>query len=221
MTRTPPTAPTTPPSSSTPFRARGRRPEREQALIRERIEQLMYQNLRSPAIHRALTGPEAPKPVAISERQVRSHMAAIRRDWADRASGEHLAEEHAKAIAIAEETARTATLRSALNSRSNLGAAYMNTALKAQDLVARLRGLYAPSRTELSGPDGAALGLSVALSDHPAEHLDPLEEARRLRRWAERLETPDADPISESTEAPAPREAKSYDAVAPARQPRW
>jgi hypothetical protein len=135
-------------------------------------------------------------------------MAAIRRDWADRASREHLAEEHAKAIAIAEETARTATFRSALNSRSTLGAAYLNTSLKAQDLAARLRGLYAPSRTELSGPDGAALGLSVALTDHPAEHLPPLEEACRPRRWAERLETTDADPISDPTEAPSPKRGK-------------
>jgi hypothetical protein len=200
--------PPTKPAPSAPRRARGRRPEREQALIRERVEQLMYQNLRSPAIHRALTGPEAPNPITISERQVRSHMAAIRRDWADRASREHLAEEHAKAIAIAEETARTATLRSALNSRSTLGAAYLNTALKAQELVARLRGLYAPSRTELSGPDGAALGLSVALADHPAEHLDPLEEARRLRRWADRLETTDADPISDPPEASRPKRGR-------------
>ena len=148
----------------------------------------MHQNLRSPAIHRALTGPEAPNPIAISERQVRSHMAAIRRDWADRASREHLAEEHAKAIAIAEETARTAALRSALNSRSTLGAAYLNTALKAQELVARLRGLYAPTQTELSGPAGAPLGLTVTLADHPAEHLDPAEEARRFRQLATDLE---------------------------------
>jgi hypothetical protein len=144
----------------------------------------MYQGLRSPAIHRALTGPEAPNPIFISDRQVRSHMAAIRRDWADRASREHLAEEHAKAIAIAEETARTAALRSALNARSNLGAAYLNTALKAQELGARLRGLYAPSRAELSGPGGATLTVGVELPDHPAEHLDPREEARRLRQMA-------------------------------------
>jgi hypothetical protein len=165
----------------------------------------MYQGLRSPAIHRALTGPEAPNPIVISERQVRDHMRAVELAWANRASREHLETEHAKAIAIAEETARTATLRSTLNARSNVGVGYLNASLKAQELVARLRGLYAPSRTELSGSDGAALGLSVALTDHPAEHLDPLEEARRLRRWAERLETTDADPISGPTEAPRPK----------------
>ena len=162
----------------------------------------MYQNLRSPAIHRALTGPESPNPIVISERQVRAHMAGVERAWADRASRDHLEAEHAKAIAIAEETARTATVRSTLNARTNLGAAYLNTALKAQELVARLRGLYAPSRTELSGPDGASLGVSVELADHPAEHLDPREEARRLRRWAERLEAIDMVPQTDPTDAP-------------------
>jgi hypothetical protein len=193
MARTTPTPPTTPGSSSTPRRVRGRRPEGEQAAIRDRVEQLMYQGLRSPAIHRALTGPETPNPILVSERQIRAHMAAVERAWADRASREHLEAEHAKAIAIAEETARTATVRSTLNARSNVGVGYLNAALKAQELVARLRGLYAPSRTELSGPEGASIGLSVELADHPAEHLDPREEAARLRRWAGRLESIDLD----------------------------
>lgn len=154
-------------------------------MIRERVEQLMYQGLRSPAIHRALAGPEAPNPIVISERQVRSQMAVVERTWAARASRQHLEAEHAKAIAMAEETARTATLRSTLNARSNVGVGYINAALKAQELVARLRGLYAPSRTELSGPDGAALGVTLELADHPAEHLDPREEAARLRQMAD------------------------------------
>jgi hypothetical protein len=112
-------------------------------------------------------------------------MAVVERTWAARASRQHLEAEHAKAIAMAEETARTATLRSTLNARSNVGVGYINAALKAQELVARLRGLYAPSRTELSGPDGAALGVTLELADHPAEHLDPREEAARLRQMAD------------------------------------
>jgi hypothetical protein len=184
MARPTATQPTTPPPSSASRRVRGRRTEKEQAAIRERVEQLMYGGLRSPAIHRALTGPEAPNPIVISERQVRAHMAAVERAWADRASRERLEMEHAKAIAIAEETARTATVRSTLNARSNVGVGYLNAALKAQELVARLRGLYAPSRAELNGPEGASIGLSVELADHPAEHLDPREEARRLRQMA-------------------------------------
>jgi hypothetical protein len=188
MARTKPTSPATPAPSSAPRPVRGRRPDSEQTAIRERVEQLMYQNLRSPAIHRALTGPEAPNPIVISERQVRDHMAAVERTWAERAGPERLAAERAKAIAIAEETARTATVRSTLNARSNVGVGYTNASLKAQEHVARLRGLYAPVRTELSGPSGAPLAVGIELTDHPAEHLDPQEEARRLRQLAADLE---------------------------------
>jgi len=174
---------------------RGRRTDAEQAAIRERVEQLMLGHLRhSPAIHRALTGPETPNPIAISERQVRAQMAAVERAWAARASRERLEAEYAKAIAIAEETARTAAARSTLNARSNIGVGYLNASLKALDLVARLRGLYPPSRTELSGPGGASLAVHVELADHPADHLDPADEAARLRRWAERLEGMGVDP---------------------------
>ena len=174
---------------------RGRRSDVDLAAIRERVEQLMLQGLRAPAIHRALTGPESPHPLVISERQVRAHMAAVERGWAARASREHLEVEHAKAIALAEETVRTATARSTLNARSNIGVGYLNVALKAQELSARLRGLYAPSRSELSGPEGAPLPVSVALPDHPADHLEPADEAARLRHWAARLEATGVDGV--------------------------
>jgi hypothetical protein len=65
-----------------------------------------------------------------------------------------------------------------------VGVGYLNAYLKAQEQWVRLRGLDAPTRTELSGPSGSALGVSVTLADHPAEHLDPREEARRLRQMA-------------------------------------
>ena len=188
MARTTPSTPTLPTPTAAPRPVRGRRSEAEQTAIRERIEQLMLQNLRSPAIHRALTGPEAPNPIVISERQTRIQMAAVQRAWAERAGREHLEAEHAKAIAIAEETARTATLRSSLNARSNVGVGYLNAALKAQELTARLRGLYAPTQAELSGPGGTPLGVTVALADHPTEHLLPADEARRLRQLAADLE---------------------------------
>ncbi len=64
--------------------------------------------------------------------------------------------ERGRAIALAEEAVRTAMRGSALNARSNVGVGYLNAALKAPEQVARLRGLYAPSRTELSGPGGDA-----------------------------------------------------------------
>jgi hypothetical protein len=142
----------------------------------------MLQRLRAPAIHRALTGPESPNPVAVSERQVREHMRAVERSWLDRASREAVEVERAKAIAIAEETARTALARSTLNVRSNVGVGYFNAAIKAQELIARLHGLAAPTRQEVSGPGGGPIAVApFAFRDHPAEHLDPAEEADRLR----------------------------------------
>ena len=79
---------------------------------------------------------------------------------------------------------RTALGRSTLNARSNVGVGYLNAYLKAQEQWVRLRGLDAPTRAEVSGPGGSAVALSVALTDHPAEHLNPREEARRLRQMA-------------------------------------
>lgn len=61
--------------------------------------------------------------------------------------------------------------------------------------------LYAPTQAELSGPAGAPLGVTVTLADHPAEHLEPAEEAQRLRRLATDLEAEVArdavDPLPE------------------------
>jgi hypothetical protein len=181
---------------------RGRPAEAELTIIRDRIESLMLAGYRSPAIHRALTGPESPRPLVISERAVRSHMAAIERSWAERASREHLEADHAKAVAMAEDTARTALARSAVNANDNVGVGYLNTALKAQELIVRLRGLDAPIRTEISGPGGGPVTL-IALGDHPAEHLDPREEARRLHQMAADAEaraneSDEADPGKES-----------------------
>jgi hypothetical protein len=36
--------------------------------------------------------------------------------------------------------------------------------------------------------------MHLELADHPADHLDPADEAARLRRWAERLEGVGAGP---------------------------
>ena len=176
---------------------RGRRPDAELAALRDRIETLMLQGLRPGEIHRALTGPESPSPIVLSERQVRAHVAAIERRWAQRASQESLAAELGRAVALAEEAVRTAMRGSALNARSNVGVGYLNAALKAAEQLARLRGLYAPTQTELTGSAGAPLGVTVALADHPAEHLDAVEEARRFRRLAADLE---AGAIADATD---------------------
>jgi hypothetical protein len=184
MAGTEPTAPATPASSRAPGPTHGRRPETELAGLRERIEQLRLAGLTATAIHRALTGPESPNPIVLSARQVRAHMRAIERGWAARSSPETLEADRARAAARLEDAMRTALGRSTLNGRSNVGLGYLNTYLKAQDQWVRLRGLDAPTRTELSGPGGTALTGSVALADHPAEHLDSREEARRLRQMA-------------------------------------
>jgi len=175
-----------------PRPTRGRRSERELAALRERIEALMLQGLPASAIHRALTGPEAPDPILLSPRQVRAHMRAIERAWTARSGPDTLEQDRAKAAARLEDAMRTALGRSTLNARSNVGVGYLNAYLKAQEQWVRLRGLDAPARTELSGPGGTALTVSVALADHPTEHLDPAEEARRFRQLATDLETEDA-----------------------------
>jgi len=161
---------------------RGRRPERELAALRERIETLMLQHVQAPAIHRALTGLENPTPITISLRQVRAHMRAVERSWGEHSTAETREQDRARAIATTEEAIRIAFARSTRTATSNVGVGYFNAALKAQEQWISLRGLNAPTRTEVSGPDGAPL--LFALADHPAEHLEPREEARRLRQMA-------------------------------------
>jgi hypothetical protein len=186
-----PTTPTGP--------VRGRRSERDLAALRERIETLMLQHIQAPAIHRALTGLENPSPIVISPRQVRSHMHAIERSWGARSTAETLEGDRARAIAAIEEAIRIAFARSTRSSATNIGVGYFNAALKAHEQWISLRGLIAPTRTEVSGPDGAPL--SFALADHPAEHLDPREEARRFRLLAADREA-EADGADDARETP-------------------
>jgi hypothetical protein len=165
---------------------RGRRPETELTEIRGRIEALLLQGLRSPAIHRALTSRESPNPIEISERQVRSHMSAVRRSWLAEASKRTIQEDRAAAMAGLEDIKRVALQRSALNANSNAGVGYLNAAIKAEEQLARIGGWYAPQQTELSGSGGAAIAVTVA--DHPVDHLSPVEQARRFRRLADDAE---------------------------------
>ena len=137
----------------------------------------------APAIHRALTGPENPAPLTLSERAVRGHMRAVERRWAQRARSAELDVERGRVIASLEEQARTAARRSALNANDNVGVGYARVQLQATEQLIGLRGLDAPIRTEIAGPGGGPVTL-LALADHPAEHLDPREEARRLRQLA-------------------------------------
>jgi hypothetical protein len=178
---------------------RGRRSERDLAALRERIETLMLQHIQAPAIHRALTGLENPAPIVISPRQVRAHMRAVERSWGARSTAETLEADRARAIAAIEEATRIAYARSTRSAATNVGVGYFNAALKAQEQWIRLRGLDAPSRTEVSGPDKAPL--YFALADHPAEHLDRREEARRLLQMAADRNA-EADAADVATETP-------------------
>ena len=178
--------------AAAPQARRGRRPAAELVAIRARVEALMLQGLRSPAIHRALTGADNPHPFVVSERGVRTHMRAIERSWRERTSRETLEADRAKAVAMIDEVSRVALTRSTMHAGSNIGVGYLNAFLKAQERYARLRGLDAPVREELSGPDGRALRV-VVLSDHPAEHYGPAEEARRFRQLAADREAEAAD----------------------------
>ena len=188
------------PFPTTPTRpVRGRRSERDLAALRERIETLMLQHIQAPAIHRALTGLENPNPITVSPRQVRAHMRAIARSWGARSTAETLEADRARAIAAIEEAIRIAFGRSTRSSATNVGVGYFTAALQAHEQWIRLRGLDAPTRTEVSGPDGGPL--AFALADHPAEHLDPREEARRLRQLAADREAV-ADEADEAAETP-------------------
>lgn len=188
--------------SASPSPARGRRSERDLAALRDRIEGLMLNHLGASAIHRALTGPESPSPIALSLRQVREHMRAVERRWAARASAEALEADWARAVAEAEDSIRVALARSTREAGSNVGVGYFNAALKARDQWIRLRGLDAPARIEVGGAGGGPL--VVELADHPAEHLDPREEARRLRRLAD-----DREAAAAEAEAEAAAEAEA------------
>lgn len=180
-------------------RRRGRRPAAELAMIRGRVELLMLQGLRGPAIHRALTGPESPNPLVVSERQVRSHMAAVARSWVERADAETIETERAKAVAMVEETMRVSLQRSTMHAGSNMGVGYLNVHVKLLERWAKLRGLDAPQRQELTGRDGSPMQLqTVAMADHPANHLTPQERAAGFRRLAEAEEAEVDDAAVES-----------------------
>ncbi len=166
---------------------RGRRPEAETREIRARVETLMFGGLRSPGIHRALTGADNPNPVAISERGVRNHMTAVRTAWLERDREITLEQARADALAGLEDMKRVALQRSALAARTTVGVGYLNIALKATEQHARIAGLAAPVRTELTGRNGGPIAVHTASEDWGAA-LDPLEEARRLRLHAATLE---------------------------------
>lgn len=156
---------------------RGRRPSAELVALRGRIEALMLGGLRSPAIHRALTGLDNPSPAAVSQRGIRGHMRAIERSWRERASADSLEQDRAAELAKLDDVMRAALTRSTMHAGSNLGVGYLNVYLKANERFARMRGLDAPVRQELSGPGGGPIELSAIrpLRSGPTNLADELE----------------------------------------------
>jgi hypothetical protein len=149
----------------------------------------MLQRYRSPAIHRALTGADNPSPIVISERQVRAHMKAVERSWLGRMATQTADQDHANAVAAAEDAMRVAFQRSTKNATSNIGVGYFNAYLKALERWAKLLGLDGPTKTELTGRDGGPIELVAApLLPEWSERLDPREVVRRLRLRLEALE---------------------------------
>ena len=153
---------------------RGRPTDAELREVRGRVEELMLAGLRPAEIRRALP--------ALSEQSVERHCRAVREGW--RARNADLEAERAEVVAQVREAARVAISRATLYSKSNLGVGYLNVHLKALERLARLLGLDAPVRTELSGRDGRPLGVAV----HPADTLTSAEQAERYRGIAAELD---------------------------------
>ena len=134
----------------------GRPTDAELREVRERVEELMLAGLKPAEIRRALAS------LTLSEQSVERHCRAVREGW--RARNGDLEGARAEVVAQVREAARVAVSRATLHSKSNLGVGYLNVHLKALERLARLLGLDAPLRTELSRSVPAGLA-EVVLSD--------------------------------------------------------
>ena len=133
--------------------------------VRGRVEELMLAGLKPAEIRRATAGQGNP----LSERAVERHCQAVRASW--RARTGDLEGERAEVVAQVREAARVAVSRATLHSKSNLGVGYLNVHLKALERLARLLGLDAPLRTELSRSVPAGLAEVVISDAQMAERL--------------------------------------------------
>lgn len=127
----------------------------------------MLQGLRAGDIRRAMAVHE------LSQQSVDRHMRAIREGWAARNTG--LEERRAEMVAQLEADARVALTRATVNADNNRGVGYMNVHLKAMEQLARLLGLDAPRRTELTGRGGGPVELRAV--PHELDGASP-EQAR-------------------------------------------
>lgn len=164
----------------------GRKPRAEEVALRARIENLYLTGLRAQAIRDALASPQNTTPIELTTESIERHLTAIRRGWRRQLeeNPDSLGVQRAELVAAVQEMLRTAAQRSARYHASNLGVGYLNAQLKAAERLAKLLGLDAPTRTEVTGKGGAPL----VDEPHPLDALPPAEQAARLRAWADELE---------------------------------
>lgn len=151
--------------------------------VRERIETLYLNGMRSTAIVSALAAPENTRPIVLSRKAVDMHLKAIKAKWATAAGPDSVEAHRQELIALASERERQASRMAQRYSDSNLGVGYLNASLKAQERRAKLLGLDI-TRTELTGRNGGPIEVEPNWDDD----LEPAERARRLRLEADGLE---------------------------------
>jgi len=128
----------------------------------------------------------AQRPYAISRQTVSYDIARLARDW-EAAAAESFASAKARALRKLEELERSGW-ESLERSRKDGGpgsVAFVKVLLEVHDRRAKLLGLDAPTRTEISGPEGGP----VVLENRDLQgELDPKARLEILRRHVARME---------------------------------
>jgi hypothetical protein len=129
----------------------GRPTERALSARREEIEELFLQGA---------TASEIAQRTKISDRTVRRHLDAIQASWAER--NPSLDQARTWLIALAGSLDRAAALGAEdLPSSAPARVGYLKLRLNAQERLARLLGVDAPARGELSGPNGTPVQIAA------------------------------------------------------------
>ena len=162
-----------------------RRTDAAIAAIKERIDQFLLSGMKPAAIREALGSPLNTTPILLSQRTVERYCAELREEWRRKArEGDEAELARAFQIAAAQELFRQAAARAARTGATPAGAGYMNIQLKALERLAKLLGLDAPTRADVTS------GGKPIVEDrpHPLDDLPAAEQAQRLREWADEIE---------------------------------
>ena len=162
--------------------AHGRRPRHEELAILERVESLLVTGQRVAQIRRALAN-DANMPVTVSDRQVERYIAQVRADWERRSTEETVAQARSERIAAMREHIRVLNVRAARYAGSNLGAAYYNSLLRAEERLAKLLGADAALRVEHSGAGGGPIKQHIFVE--PTEELTIDDLRARMDAWSD------------------------------------